>query len=175
MRCKCKYCEKHINTKEAYKITINNKNKYYCTENCYICAENERLNKIKIKAEYDEIFDITKDIFGYEFSSYSLLKKEICAWEKLCSRDKIILYLKENKDWLSSVMNKEFNGDFGRVRYFSVVVSSKLHDYKPMVVEDVKVQSKVQPRVDIDETVYEAPTRSLNKRRSLADLEDEIW
>ena len=174
MRCKCKYCGNQLDTKESYKITVNNKNQYYCTENCYMSEENEKLNKAKIKAEYDEIFEITKDIFGYEFSSYSLLKREICAWEKLSSRDKIILYLKENKDWLSSVMDKEFNGDFGRVRYFSVVVLSKLHDYKPKVQENVKVQSKVQPRVDIDETIYEAPTRNLNKRRSLADLEDEL-
>ena len=63
-------------------------------------------------------------------------------------------------------MKKEFNSDYHRVRYYSVVVSSKLHDYKPQV----EVEEK--PKIMVEETIYEAPTQSFNKRRSLADLED---
>ena len=101
---------------------------------------------------------------GYIKMDY--LWKEIIAWEKLATRQKIIAYLNENKDWLSTTMNKEFNGDYNRVRYYSAVVSSKLHDFKPCVEEEKK------PKVSVDETIYDTPTQSLNKRRSLADLED---
>ena len=55
--------------------------------------------------------------------------------------------------------------------WYSRYVKNRLGDYKPKVVNE---PAKVQPRIEIDETVYEAPTRSLNKRRSLADLEDEL-
>jgi hypothetical protein len=63
-------------------------------------------------------------------------------------------------------MSKEFASDFNRVRYYSVIVAGKLHDFKPKAVEAEK------SKVVVEETIYDAPTQSLNKRRSLADLED---
>jgi hypothetical protein len=88
------------------------------------------------------------------------------TWEKVGTRQKIISYLKENKDWLSTTMSKSFANDYNRVRYYSTIVASKLHDYKPKAAEDEK------PKVVIDETIYDTPTHSFNKRRSLEDLED---
>lgn len=165
-RCKCRYDNKQLDTKTAFKVVIKDKNTYWCSEDCYNLYLEAKEKQDKINAEYDEIFELTKQIFGYEFTGYSLLRKEIVAWEKLATRQKIIAYLHENKDWLSTTMGKEFNGDYHRVRYYSVVVSSKLHDFKPQVAEAKK------PKVSIDETIYDTPTQSLNKRRSLADLED---
>ena len=165
---KCQCCKKQLDTKEAFKIVVNGKNKYWCNEECYRVTEEEKEKQVKNKAEYDEIFETTKEIFGYEFAGHSLLQRELKTWEKLTTRQKIILYLKENKDWLSAVMSKEFNGDYNRVRYFSAVVSSKLHDFKP------KIEEASKPKVVVEETIYEAATHSLNKRRSLADLEDDI-
>ena len=165
-RCKCKYDNKQLDTKTAFKVVIKEKNTYWCSEQCYNNYLAEKEKQAKINAEYDEIFELTKQIFGYEFTGYSLLRKEIVAWEKLATRQKIIAYLNENKDWLNTTMRKEFNGDYHRVRYYSVVVSSKLHDFKP------RVDHVEKPKIIVDETIYETPTQSLNKRRSLADLED---
>ena len=167
-KAKCQWCKKEVDTKIAHKEVINGKNKYWCNDNCYRAYEKEREKQTKLKAEYDEIYELTKQIFGYEFAGHSLLQKELKTWEKLSTRQKIISCLKENKDWLSGVMSKEFQNDYGRMRYFSTVISGKLHDYKPKSVEVDK------PKIVIDETIYESPSYSLNKRRSLADLEDDI-
>ena len=165
-RAKCQWCKKWLNTNDAFHMVVNDKNKYWCDENCYSATEEANEVQAKSNAEYDEIFEITKEIFGYEFSTHSLLQKELKAWEKLSTRQKIIEYLKENKNWLSTKMNKEFANDYNRVRYYSTIISSKLHDWKPKtkVVETLKVS--------VDETMYQAPTHTLNKRRSLEDLED---
>lgn len=168
MRCKCKYDSKQLDTKDAFKIVIKDKNTYWCSEECYNLYLQEQERQAKIKAEYDEIFETIKEIFGYEFNGHSLLQRELKAWEKLTTRQKIILYLKENKTWLSTVMSKEFNGDYNRIKYFSAVISSRLHDFKPKTPETPK------PKVVVDETIYESPVHSLNKRRSLADLEDDL-
>ena len=40
-------------------------------------------------------------------------------------------YLSENQGWLKNVMHKDFASDFHRVRYYSTIVASKLHDFKP--------------------------------------------
>ena len=165
-RCKCTYDKKQLDTKTAFKVVIKEKNTYFCDEDCYNKYLADKAEQEKINAEYDEIYELTKQIFGYEFTGYSLLKREINTWEKVGTRAKIIAYLTENKDWLSTVMNKEFASDFHRVRYYSVIVAGKLHDFKPKPVEVEK------PKIVVEETIYEAPTQSLNKRRSLAELED---
>ena len=170
-RAKCQWCKKEIDTKTAHREVIDGKNKYWCNDNCYEAYEADREKQAKIKAEYDEIYEITKEIFGYAFAGYSLLKREVVGWEKISNRQKIIAYLKENKAWLSGVMSKEFASDFNRVRYFSTIVAGKLHDWKPKVVEPYK---SVQPKA-VETTFYEIgdvvrkPTR-----RALDDLEDKI-
>lgn len=166
MKCNCKYDKKQLDTKTAFKVVIKDKNTYWCSEECYNKYLSDKAEQEKINAEYDEIYELTKQIFGYEFTGYSLLKREINTWEKVGTRAKIITYLTENKAWLSNVMCKEFASDFNRVRYYSVIVAGKLHDFKPKPAEVEK------PKVIVDETIYEAPTRSLNKRRSLEELED---
>ena len=163
---KCRYDKKPVDTKTAFKVVIKDKNTYWCSEECYKLYLSDKEKQDKINAEYDEIFELTKEIFGYEFTGYSLLKREINTWEKVGTRVKIISYLKENKNWLSTTMSKEFANDYNRVRYYSTIVASKLHDFKPKAAEVEK------PKVVINETIYDAPTHSFNKRRSLDDLED---
>ena len=165
-RCKCKYDDKQLDTKTAFKVVIKEKNAYFCDGECYNHFLEAKEKQDKINAEYDEIYELTKQIFGYEFTGYSLLKREINTWEKVGTRAKIIAYLKENKSWLSGAMSKEFASDFNRVRYYSTIVAGKLHDFKPKLAEAEK------PKVVVEETIYDAPTQSLNKRRSLAELED---
>ena len=165
-KCKCGYDKKQLDTKTAFKVVIKEKNTYFCDEKCYNKYLTDKAEQEKINAEYDQIYELTKQIFGYEFTGYSLLKREINTWEKVGTRAKIIAYLTENKDWLSNVMSKEFNSDFHRVRYYSVIVVGKLHDFKPKPAEADK------PKVVVEETIYETPAQSLNKRRSLAELED---
>ena len=165
-KCKCGYDKSPLDTKTALKVVINGKNTYWCSEKCYNQYLANKEKQDKIKAEYDEIYAITKQIFGYEFQGIGLLRKEILAWEKVGTRAKIIAYLTENKEWLSNVMNKEFTSDFNRVRYYAVIVAGKLHDFKPKPTEVEK------PKIAVEETIYDTPTQSLNKRRSLADLED---
>lgn len=163
---KCRYDKKPVDTKTAFKVVIKDKNTYWCCEECYNLYLQDKAQQDKITAEYDEIFELTKQIFGYEFTGYSLLKREINTWEKIGTREKIIAYLKENKNWLSDVMSKNFASDYNRVRYYSAVISNKLHDYRS------RVEAAEKPKIVVEETIYDAPAQSLNKRRSLADLED---
>ena len=164
-RCNCKYDKIQLDTKTAFRVSIKDKNTYFCSEDCYNRYLADKEKQDKINAEYDQIYEITKQIFGYEFTGYSLLKREINTWEKVGTRAKIIAYLTENKDWLSNVMSKEFASDFNRVRYYSVIVAGKLHDFKPKPIEAEK------PKIAVDEhyeTKYKAKVR-----RALEDFEED--
>jgi YHS domain-containing protein len=168
-RCKCKYDKNPLDTNTAFKVVVDEKNTYWCSEDCYNHFLEAKEKQDKINAEYDEIYELTKQIFGYEFTGYSLLKREINTWEKVGTRAKIIAYLTENKDWLSTVMSKEFAGDFNRVRYYSVIVAGKLHDFKPKEIKSEK------PKIVVEQAMYDVtPSNTRSRRRGLADLEDDI-
>lgn len=175
MRVVCKYCKAKVEKTDALQVPGEKYNTYYCNQECYDKAnaekkakEIERLAKkqekeeyAKEKAEYDEIFEETKAIFGYEFQGYGILKREVKNWEKLADRKKILSYLKENEDFLSSILaRKEFANDFNRVRYYSVIVSSKLHDYRGQlpVVDDT------MPKEVVEDTDYIMP---INKKKKI--------
>ena len=184
MRVTCRYCKSKIEKKDALQITGEKNNTYFCNQECYdkasaekkakeierLAKKQEREEYAKEKAEYDEIFEETKTIFGYEFQGYGILKREVKNWEKLADKKKILSYLKENEDFLSSTLaRKEFANDFNRVRYYSVIVSSKLHDYKgrPPVVDNAMPKES--------SFVLFEPVRENKKiRKSFAELEDDL-
>ena len=171
-RAKCQYDKKQVDTNTAFKIVQNGKNLYWCSEECYNLQKQRDAQMAATKAEYDEIFEITKQIFGYDFCGYSLLKREITAWERLTTRQNIISYLKENRDWLSRTMSKEFQSDYNRVRYYSAVISSKLHDYKPKVNTNFQQQTKVKNSFEL----YEPTIQTYEKiePQVLFDVEDDL-
>lgn len=168
-RAKCKYCRKWLDTKESIKVTDDGKNRYYCNAWCCTKHSQELIEKAKINAEYDEIIDITREIFGYKFQSIGLLRREITAWERVGTRQKIIAYLKENKEWLSSSMSKEFASDFNRVRYYSTIVIGKLHDWKPKPIMEIAKHEKTIDLTGVGPVNY----KPRETRRGLDFLEDE--
>lgn len=176
MRVTCRYCKSKIEKKDALQIPGEKYNTYYCNQECYdkanaekkakeierLAKKQEREEYVKEKAEYDEIFEETKAIFGYEFQGYGILKREVKNWEKLADKKKILSYLKENEDFLSSTLaRKEFANDFNRVRYYSVIVSSKLHDYREKRVQ-LPVVDDAMPKEVVEDTDYIMP---INKKK----------
>lgn len=168
-RCNCRYDKKQLDTKTAFKVVIKEKNAYFCSEECYNRYLSDKAEQDKIDAEYGEIIALTKQIFGYEFQSIGLLRREIKVWETLSTRAKIIAYLKENKDWLGGVMSKEFASDFNRVRYYSVIVAGKLHDFKPKQVVEIAQHEKTIEISGVGPVNY----KPRETRRGLDFLEDE--
>ena len=167
---KCKCCGKVLDISEAFKV-VGTPNRYYCSESEFL-AEEER--KKKAAEDKDKAYTLICRIIGRETIINTALWSEWKIWSSVADDAKIGQFLAENEEYLTGVICRLTDAEFPRIRYLSTVLKNRLGDYKPKVQEDVKVQSKVQPRVDIDETMYEAPARNLNKRRSLADLEDEL-
>lgn len=184
MRVVCKYCKAKVEKADALQVPGEKYNTYYCNQECYdkanaekkakeierLAKKQEREEYVKEKAEYDEIFEETKAIFGYEFQGYGILKREVKNWEKLADKKKILSYLKENEDFLSSTLaRKEFANDFNRVRYYSVIVSSKLHDYRgqPPVVDNATPKES-------SFVLFEPVRENKKVRKSFAELEDDL-
>ena len=164
-RAKCKACGEWGDSKDMYKVVTGITrlvNKYYCDESCWQ-AEEDR--KQKFKEDKNRVYDLICDMFGYEIQNDKFFD-EWAKWNKLKSNEIIYKYIRENEQYLQQACDKSFKGEVQRIMYFSAILKNNLMDFKP------KVEVKEKPKVVVEETIYEAPTQSLNKRRSLDDLED---
>lgn len=164
-RCKCKICGAELDSKTAYKITVGKINKYFCSKEEYDAEANR---KQKEKEDKDKVYYLICDILGEKEVLNTALWKEKTIWNKAFSDEIIAKYLAEQKDYLTSAVSKLSGTEYARIRYVSAVLKNSLRDWKP------KVEEAPKPKVVVEETIYEAPTHSLNRRRSLADLEDDI-
>ena len=166
-RAKCRICGMELNTNIAYKITVGKINKYFCSKEEY---DAEAKRKQKEKDDKDKVYRLICDILGEKEVLNTALWKEKTIWNKAFSDEIIAKYLAEHKDYLTSAVSKLSGTEYAKIRYVSAVLKNSLRDWKP------KVENIGQPKVkvEIDETIYESSTHSLNKRRSLADLEDDI-
>ena len=173
MQVTCQICKKKIEKDTAYRaIVIGPKSgkattKYCCSEQEWKAEENR---KKKSKEDRDKVYFLICDMFGYEIQN-SKFFDEWRKWNKLKSDEMIYKYIRENEEYLQQVCDRSFDSEYGKIMYFSAILKNNLVDFtqcgkfvtKPIVE---------QPKVVVEETIYDAPTHSLNKRRSLEDLED---
>ena len=163
-KAKCKICGTGLDTATAYKVTDKNgKNKYYCSQSEFE-AEEER--KKKAQADKDRVYRLICDIMGEKEIISTALFKEWQVWNKVADNAKIGDYLEENRSYLSSVIARLSSSEYAKIRYLSTIIRDKIKAFVP------KSEVVEKPKIVVDETIYEAPTQTLNKRRSLADLED---
>ena len=163
-KAKCKICGAALDTNTAYKVTDKNgKNKYFCSTSEFE-AEEER--KKKAAEDKDRVYRLICDIMGEKEIINTILFKEWQDWLKVSDNEKIAKYLEENYSYLSSVIARLSSSEFARIKYLSAIIRDKIKAFVP------KVEVKETPKVVVEETIYETPTQSLNKRRSLAELED---
>jgi hypothetical protein len=164
----CKICGKKIDRDSAYKIiTIGPKNgkktnHYYCSEEEW---QKEEERKKKAQEDKNRVYSLICDMFGYKIQSTKFFD-EWAKWNKLKSNEIIYKYLRENESHLQQICDKLYDNEYSRIMYFSAILKNSLRDFKP------KVKTVEQKKAVIDETIYNTPAQSLNKRRSLADLED---
>lgn len=163
-KAKCRICGADIDTKTAYKVTDKNgKHKYFCSQSEF---EKEEERKKKIAEDKDKIYRLICDIMDTKEIVNTALYKEWAEWNKVANNSKIAQYLAENKDYLTSAIKRLSSSEFAKIRYLSAILKNNLKDYKSKVVEQPK------PKVVVEETIYEVPTQSIKRRRSLSDLED---
>lgn len=170
MRAKCKACGTPLDTKTAFKLIAhdtNNKAKtsYYCSREEYL---EDNAKKEKAREDKDKVYKLICEIIGREKIINTVLWKEWKIWNEVATDEVIRQYIEENKLYLMSVIARLDDVEFNRIRYFSTILKNKLGDFKP------KVKEAEKPKVQVDETFYEGTQTAQNKRRSLADLEDEF-
>lgn len=153
---KCKICGNKIDRKEAYKITINGKNLYHC-------SEQEYKEYLKAKTVKDNTYNLINDIFGRKVIN-TILFKEVNEISNTYPYQHIYSYLIENQQYLSRVMSRDFKSEYAQIRYFTAIIKNSLSDYKEKEPEIKRSASS---------EVITMKYSQQKKRRSLAEIEAE--
>ena len=163
MRAKCKICGTALDTKVAYKVVVNGKNAYYCSEEEY---KNDAAEKEKADADKTKVYTLICEIIGRKEILNTVLWKEKAIWNKVFSDELIWKYLESNKTYLTTVISRLEDKEFNRIRYLSAILKNSLGDFKPIT------QVQKREAVIIPEEHYETKFKS-KKRKSLEDLEED--
>lgn len=171
-KAKCRACGKELDTTTAFKLIeydTNDKEKrfYYCSRDEY---KEDEAKKEKAAADKDKVYRLICDIIGRSEILNTALWKEKAIWNKVSTDEVIAQYLEENKIYLTSAISRLEDKEFNRIRYLSTILKNSLGDYKFKVI----VKENEKPKTRVDETFYGPEVTKQNKRRSLADLEDEF-
>ena len=167
---KCRICGRKLNSKEAHLVITFDKNgkekkAYFCSKDEY---EQELKRKEKEKADKDKVYYLICEIIGRKEIVNTVLWKEWVVWNKVASNEIIGRYLEENRRYLIDIVSKLGDIEFNRIRYLSTILKNKLGDFK------LKKKAEEPRKVFVEETFYVPTVTRNNKRRSLADLEDEF-
>lgn len=164
-KVKCKYCSKNMYTGEAAHVKeYKTKNFYFCSDECYNAHEKEAEDWYAVEAAINEIF-------GYEIEN-SAMNNEWQRWNHLANNGQIAEYITENKEYLCSMLAKDFKSEYAKIRYFSAILCNSLRDFvdgkrkQRAVIEPPKIQT------NMEEMMYEIRNTNTNKRQSLEDWED---
>ena len=157
VNCKCHIGNK-IDRDIAYKVVVNNKNEYYCTEKDYLKIINDKENR-KI------LLEKINDVFGYIITN-TILHKELSEISNIHTYNKISSYIQDNKSQLEKFMKKDFDTEYGKIRYFSTILKNNLVDYKiPKKEKDKEIN------VEIISVKYTSKNRKKNLNEYLDEFE----
>lgn len=156
MLVKCRICKNKIERNDAYRVVVKDKNHYYCNVDEYISWNEENESRMKV-------IDFSFEVIG-ETTNTSLMK-ELAQIAKVHGYKKMINYMEFDVENIVNAMNKHFETEYGKIRYFTAIIKNSIGDFK----EKVEVENIELHEVDVIEEVKYTPT----KRKSFADLIDE--
>ena len=167
---KCQICGKQGDVTEMYKRVVGKVNKYYCNQSEYE-AEEER--KKKAAEDKDKVYTLICRIIGRETIINTSLWAEWKIWSSVANDAKIGQFLAENEEYLTNMIGKLADAEFPRIRYLSTVLKNRLGDYKPRVVEEVKVQERVVEEVKDEHLTMHINTKRVTRRKGFAEEDEE--
>lgn len=147
-KVKCQITGEVVTSDNFYKITTNGKNKYYKSEEVYE-------EWLKIKDLREKILDKITSLLRF-YTVDKMVLKELKTLSEKCSYEVIWKAIELNEKELSYWVNsKEFNNNFGKVRYFFAILSNKVNEVtEDMLVEYVEPQT-INTEYFIDENIFD--------------------
>lgn len=150
---KCRLCGKELTKNEGIAVKHGKVNWYYC------CIEHA-----KYKSHEDMFYEYFNEIAPVKY--FSIVKKTFTKLAEKYGWNKILLYTKDNYDYLKKIAMRDFSSEYGMIKYFSKVYESNLEKYKEQVESNVKKTSENE----VVEMKKKDSKKSKNRRRGLYEV-----
>lgn len=160
-KVKCKICGKELLNTEGYKITKNNKNSYYCSEDEYneLLKKNENRDKCLL-----EISRILKAKIVPP-----VLTKQVNELNKFYSYTVIEKVFLENRAYLEKIIeSKTFVSEFAKAKYIMTIVMNKIDDVNKRHIKDLEDMAKLFKKNE--DEVIEIVELEVKKKRKTSDI-----
>jgi YHS domain-containing protein len=146
-KCKCQICSKELTNDKAFKVEINGRRKYYCSEeeyNDYVKQQDERQHCLDIVAKYMRLKFATPYI-----------QKEINKLKEYYDYIVIEKCFKENESTISWFLdNNDNSSEFGKCRYVFTIIQNNINKtdkkHKKELEEMKQMFKENQNNIDID-------------------------
>lgn len=128
-KCKCTHCKKELTTDIAYKVTVNGKNKYYCTKEEYETIQNEINNKNKCLETISTMLNIP-------FVPPMMIKEvnELTQFYSYIVIDRTFKDNEQNIRWFLD--NKNNGSEYGKIKYIMTIIKNNINiTYKKYIKE----------------------------------------
>lgn len=156
VKCKCHGEKKDRDS--LFKIVINGKNEYYCSEVEYLNIQIEKESRI-------EILNSVNEIFGYIITN-TIWFKELSMLEKTFTYTKISSYINNNRNKLTQYMNKQFNNEYSKIKYFTTILRNNLADY---IIPTITKENIISV-----EEIISVNYKAKSKKKSLSEFINEM-
>lgn len=142
--CKCVHCKRELTTDKAFKIVVNGKNKYYCTEEEYIQIEEEIDNKNKCLGTIIMILNIP--------FAQPVLLKEIKSLRDFYSYIIIEKAFKDNEQSIKWFLENKDNGsEYGKIKYIMTIIKNNINSTYKKYIQEQKALEKILNKVESHE------------------------
>lgn len=162
-KCKCRKCGAVLDKKNAFAVKTGKRNSYYCNEEEYRDSKKTSEISKESKELIDSINKKVFEIFGYYINNRAYYSNMSNLYKKHKHQD-VLDCIIENEQLFNQVMQKDFDTEYGKIRYFVVVLENKLLEHKPKETFVRNVEN------DMPEIHYTKKKR----KKSLEDFEMEV-
>ena len=164
-KVKCKHCKKELYNDEAFKVTLNGKNFYYCNEEEYNSIQRE-------KDEYNSCLLIVAETMNTKFVAPVMVKK-IKELRDFYNYNVIGRTFKECKQTIQwSVENKDFNNEFVKAKYITSIVANNIARIDKKIKQEKKEIEKLfeKSNNDIDLEIMDISANREIKNKDVSDI-----
>lgn len=165
-KCVCQICKKQLTTDKAYKVRINDKNKYYCTEEEYNEFQSQKTHR-------DRCYEYISECMRVKFVT-PFIKKEINKLKEYYDYNIIERCFKDNLKTINWFLdNNENSMEFGKCRYVFTIIQNNINSTYKKFKEEMRQKEilfKVDNNMDID-IINNIECKTIDKNDAL-DISD---
>lgn len=171
-KCKCQWCEKQINTDDAYRVEVNlqngkSKNEYFCNETHYRLREQNVWLYRKNQKLIDEILQYT--------CKNNAKNKMLSSLYEDYTRKEVYDCILELKNMISDSLEfrRDIENEYGKLRYIFTIIESNIKEITERNRSAKQIEENESKYKDNDGELQDEKPMHGNKRKSLRELLEE--